>query len=120
MAAALEAILLDAIGQADQVGVGLARAYEAARADLGEADLTRLLRRLFSDVEPLPWHALVPSVPWETIWTFNIDDVIENAFVINTARKQTATVRLWQDHFCHTVELRTKSLWFIYTAMWVR
>ena len=97
MAEGLEAALLQAIGQTDAKNVGLARAYEAAVVELGQEDVVTLLRLRYGDTEPLPWHLLIPRLAWEAVWTLNVDDSIENAYLAVPERRQSAQVRLWQD-----------------------
>lgn len=97
MAPALEEILLDAINVKPSVGVGLPRAFESAAATLGPAAVTDVLRNRFADAEPLDWHKLIPTLPWEAVWSFNVDDVIERAYQETPDRKQLPIVRLPND-----------------------
>lgn len=97
MAPGLEAILLEAMGADRSSGVGLPRAFDSAVAHLGSADVTNLLRGRFADAEPLEWHKLIPTLAWEAIWTFNIDDVVERAYQETTDRRQVPLVCLPSD-----------------------
>ncbi len=78
-------------------GISLALAYEAACMSAGEGAVLDFLRTRFAQCTPLPWHRLIPLMPWGTIWTFNLDDVIERAYLSSPNRIQRTDVRLWQD-----------------------
>lgn len=97
MAADLERRLITEL-EVQPVGpIGLPRAYEATVDALGTEGALSLLRHLYSGCEPLEWHRKLPLVPWEAIWSFNIDDVIEESYDRQTARVQRALPMTWRE-----------------------
>jgi hypothetical protein len=88
---------LDDIGLDASPDVTLAHAYDETVAQRGQTQVVALLRELYAGAEPLPWHRRIAELAWEAIWTFNIDDVIENAYRVATSPPQYISVRLWDE-----------------------
>jgi len=40
---------------------------------------------------------MIAQLPWEAVWTLNIDDVMENAYLQSADRQQLPVVRLWDE-----------------------
>jgi len=98
MARELTEILLDEIdGAPSAAGVTLQRAFARAVATTGKESVEGLLRQRFADCTPCNWQMNCPLIPWEAVWTLNIDDSIEQAYESVTKRTQRALIRLWQD-----------------------
>lgn len=61
-------------------GEDLGIVYEQAQKHLGTNELNAVLRGLYKDCVPAPWHHLIPKLFWYRIYTTNIDDVLENSY----------------------------------------
>ena len=96
MADGLTKILLDGVQGAPK-SVTLQRAFLRAVNSHGEEYVDDLLRSYFAGCSPLPWHLEATRMPWQAVWTFNVDDAIEQAYVDNTSRLQTARTVVWRD-----------------------
>jgi len=72
------------------------------------------LRKRFTGCAPT-WQSLIFKIHWERIWTFNIDDVLENAFDLNrTANLALETQPLdWKDKVV-PLDSKPSSLQIIY------
>lgn len=55
--------------------------YEQAQKHLGTQGLRDFLNIRYRDCVPAQWHRLVARTIWRRIYTTNIDDVIEEAFI---------------------------------------
>jgi len=97
LASALTARLLAEAGVGPSADVTLPHAYEEAVEELGAAQVVTLLRQLYADTTPLEWHRRLSELPWEAIWTFNIDDVIETAYRTTPSAAQRISIHLWDD-----------------------
>ena len=62
----------------------------------GDVAAEGFLRHRFSGTNPLPWHYEIPTVPWEAIWSLNIDDSMEYAYA-GSDGPQTARTYLPSD-----------------------
>tara|TARA_Y100000296_G_scaffold66830_1_gene79135 strand:+ start:2353 stop:4809 length:2457 start_codon:yes stop_codon:yes gene_type:complete len=71
--------------------------YEEAE-HTNKAGLKRWLRNRFVGCMPT-WQHLLYQMHWERIWTFNIDDVLERAFEIDTSSNKTKQISSldWKD-----------------------
>lgn len=85
------------MGIAEPPRPGLARAYDAAVDDLGYDAVLDLLKQLYANATPQPWHLGIAKLPWEAIWTFNVDDVMETAYNNQHERVQFPTVVTWSE-----------------------
>lgn len=65
----------------DYSGEELGVVYDEAQKHLGTQGLRDLLNSRYRDCVPAAWHSLVAKLLWYRIYTTNIDDVIENAYV---------------------------------------
>jgi hypothetical protein len=71
--------------------------YEEAE-HTNKAGLKRWLRNRFIGCIPT-WQHLLYRMHWERIWTFNIDDVLERAFEVDSASNTTTQISSldWKD-----------------------
>jgi hypothetical protein len=98
MAAELTALLLEeADATAPPAGVTLQRAFTRAVATRGAHAVEALLRMRYSRCTPAEWQLICPKIPWQAIWTLNVDDSMEHAYLATGDRAQRAVVKLWQD-----------------------
>lgn len=81
--------------------VSLPRAYETMLATSGQDATHELLRELFSGCGCQEWHRSLTRIPWERIWTLNIDDVMEGAYASSTERSQDVHTVLPKDELQH-------------------
>ncbi|MFZ1438532.1 MAG: SIR2 family protein [Candidatus Microthrix subdominans] len=95
--AELEKLLHELSGRTQGSPVGLQRAYEAAVRHSSAMIVEDLLRSRFASVEPSNWHQQLPLLPWETIWTFNIDDSVEYAYQGQHDRLQKGRTTVWSE-----------------------
>jgi hypothetical protein len=96
LAAELVAGLSDA-----PVDVSLPRAYETMLATSGPEATHDFLRRRFSGCECQEWHRSLTRIPWECIWTLNIDDAMEGAYASSPDRSQDVQTVLPMDDLRH-------------------
>lgn len=64
--------------------------YEEAES-VNKAGLRRWLQARFIGCEPT-WQKLIFQIHWERIWTFNIDDVLTNAFELEKSKNVLSDV----------------------------
>ena len=79
----------------------LAEVYEMAARRSPEAIGTFMKRRFIEAVAP-SWYQDFVSIPWRYIWTLNVDDVLDDAYIRRFAecRRQRLVSRSWvDDHY---------------------
>ena len=59
--------------------IDLQRAYAAAKRK-DPQQLEQFLRKRFTNCKPA-WHHLIAEMDWHRIWTLNIDDTVEQAYI---------------------------------------
>ena len=74
--------------------ITLAQAYNHVLRNKPK-DLTKYLKEWFQGCQP-SWQNLITEFNWHRIWTLNIDDVIENAYI---AEGRPAVPISWNDRF---------------------
>lgn len=96
----------------------LRRVYAAAqdRRSLTGGELHRYLKDLYTGCQAPDWYRYLVAIPWRYIWTLNIDDVLENAYMKLSRRRQE--IGLYPSHGLRIIEFRTpmKSSQFIFTV----
>lgn len=104
LAASLGSVLLTQYNiPAPPSTINLREVYDTAdliaRRDTKELPST-FLARMFRNCTVPSWYQDLVSIPWQVIWTLNIDDVLENAYY--NAFKSNAIQELrsvsWHDH----------------------
>jgi hypothetical protein len=86
----------------DPATLSLARAYEASQGRKTQQGQTvyEYLHSEFTDTAPADWYENLCNLRWNTIWTLNIDDVVEAAYSrCALTREQTAVSLSWCDRF---------------------
>jgi len=68
-------------------GEELGIVYEQAQRHLGSGGLNAVLRALYKDCVPAPWHYLIPQLFWSRIYTTNVDDVLEGSYRKGSVQK---------------------------------
>ncbi|MBO1029788.1 SIR2 family protein [Tessaracoccus sp. SD287] len=69
-------------------------------------DVWRTLRRYFRNASHEPWFKDLVRLPWARIWTLNIDDTVENAYVKeNSATARPIRTVAWDDEYSETGDL---------------
>ncbi len=84
-------------GAAAPDNITLQRAFSRASSSRGGDQINALLRHRFAGCTPLPWQVQCASIPWQAIWTLNVDDAMENAYVQNVERVQQAQTVVWPE-----------------------
>ena len=74
--------------------ISLARAYDHLHRNIPEG-LTKYLREWFRECQPT-WQHIIAEFNWLRIWTFNIDDVIEQAYKREGRSAKSLT---WDERF---------------------
>ena len=74
--------------------ISLAAAYEHIRR-VKPRDLAKYLRDWFTGCQPT-WQSLLVEFNWRRIWTFNIDDVVERAYL---REGRTVKSLAWEQRF---------------------
>lgn len=90
-------LLAEIDGAPSATGVTLQRAFARAVAAQGRSSIEALLRLRYAGCTPQEWHRDCARIPWQAIWTLNVDDSVEYAYQSCPERLQRAFVRLWGD-----------------------
>jgi hypothetical protein len=83
-------------------GLTLGRAFDAAKGRRTEAGATleAYLSERFLGCDPAEWYEGVTTSRWAALWSLNIDDVLQQAYIRSgAATEQTLTSHTWLDHF---------------------
>jgi hypothetical protein len=75
--------------------------WDVAVAKVGNEDELRRIITIprFNGCKPQPYHLSFPEFPWKRIYSFNIDDVFENAYSANVNRVQNVVSMHYTDDF---------------------
>lgn len=77
-------------------GEPLGVVYSAAKQQLGQAELDKLLAVHFRNCHPSNEHKVISRFPWARIYTTNIDDAMESA--LHQLSKQKLNIKNRDDH----------------------
>ena len=89
MAAELSKQIVDELGFPDET-IPLARAYESLEQERGKDFAIEFLRVRFANSRPQAWQHSIANFPWQAIWTFNVDDLLE--FIYEGSDKEFETI----------------------------
>jgi ABC-type dipeptide/oligopeptide/nickel transport system ATPase subunit len=85
-------------------GEELGTVYEQAQKHLGTERMNAVLREMYGDCTPAPWHYLVAGLLWYRIYTTNIDDVLENSYARGPAQRLRA--------ICCPADFEAQDMWY--------
>jgi len=76
----------------------LSRIYDAVVEKMGRSETNDFLKRKFIGCKAT-WQKIIPSFVWKSIYTINIDDVMNNAFKRCEKPLQNPIFKNYKDHF---------------------
>jgi hypothetical protein len=83
-----------------ETGDLLWRLYARAVDEAGEGVVYSWFRSRFWDVEPPPWMDVYARTPWAMVWTLNLDDSFEQAYLrVKSEESRPLLTVNWDDEF---------------------
>jgi tetratricopeptide (TPR) repeat protein len=66
--------------------------------DTEKRSITEYFKYRFINCVPNLWQKLVYSLPWKMIWTLNIDDVLENAYLESSKNREITPISWYEKY----------------------